>query len=99
MMRERAEAATVDAGTTRAADGAILHCADLRKSFGNRTVVDGVGFSIAPGQAFGLLGPNGADKTAVISMVVSSRLSPPSLSSCSPWRVGDYGTHSRRRDG
>ena len=48
----------------------MLRCRDLRKSFGDLTAVDGVGFSIATGETYGLLGPNGAGKTTTISMVV-----------------------------
>jgi ABC-2 type transport system ATP-binding protein len=46
-----------------------LSCTELRKSFGDRLVVDGVGFAIAPGETYGLLGPNGAGKTTTISIV------------------------------
>ena len=47
----------------------VLACADLRKSFGDRIAVDGVGFSIGPSETYGLLGPNGAGKTTTISMI------------------------------
>jgi len=47
----------------------MLHCAELRKSFGKRVAVAGVGFEIAPGETYGLLGPNGAGKTTTISMI------------------------------
>jgi ABC-2 type transport system ATP-binding protein len=47
----------------------VLECRDLVKRFGDRTAVDGVSFSIAPGETYGLLGPNGAGKTTTISMV------------------------------
>jgi ABC-2 type transport system ATP-binding protein len=50
-------------------DGPVLSCRDLRKSFGDLTAVDGVGFEIAAGETYGLLGPNGAGKTTTISMV------------------------------
>ena len=39
------------------------------RRFGDRVAVDGVGFSIAPGETYGLLGPNGAGKTTTIRMV------------------------------
>ena len=47
----------------------VLVCADLRKRYGDRTAVDGVGFRIGPSETYGLLGPNGAGKTTTISMV------------------------------
>jgi ABC-2 type transport system ATP-binding protein len=47
----------------------LVVCADLRKRYGDRTVVDGVGFTIAPGETYGLLGPNGAGKTTTISLL------------------------------
>ncbi len=47
----------------------VLRCAGLRKRFGERQAVDGVGFEIGPGQTYGLLGPNGAGKTTTISMI------------------------------
>jgi ABC-2 type transport system ATP-binding protein len=47
----------------------MLSVRELRKSFGARTAVDGVGFTIAAGEVYGLLGPNGAGKTTSISMI------------------------------
>ncbi len=55
--------------TTPGAAADILVCSDLRKRFGDRTAVDGVGFRIAPSETYGLLGPNGAGKTTTISMI------------------------------
>ncbi|CAN5286732.1 linearmycin resistance ATP-binding protein LnrL [soil metagenome] len=50
-------------------NGLVLECRGLRKRYGDRTAVDGVGFSIAQGETYGLLGPNGAGKTTSISMI------------------------------
>ena len=50
-------------------DGYILECSDLRKAYGERQAVRGVGFHIGRGETYGLLGPNGAGKTTTISMV------------------------------
>ncbi|HSD48515.1 MAG TPA: ABC transporter ATP-binding protein [Actinomycetota bacterium] len=47
----------------------VLECRDLRKTFGDLVAVNGVGFSVAPGETYGLLGPNGAGKTTTISMI------------------------------
>jgi len=52
-----------------AQNGPVLECLDLRKTFGELVAVNGVGFSIAPGETYGLLGPNGAGKTTSISMI------------------------------
>src|ERR687895_673976 len=49
---------------------ATLRTTDLTKSYGGRTVVNGVSLEIASGEVIGLLGPNGAGKTTTFSMVV-----------------------------
>ncbi|WP_127573814.1 ABC transporter ATP-binding protein [Georgenia faecalis] len=51
------------------APGDVLVVRDLVRRYGDLTAVDGVSFSIAPGETYGLLGPNGAGKTTTISMV------------------------------
>ena len=45
---------------------AILQVDHLTKRYGSEVVVDGLSFSIAPGECFGLLGPNGAGKTTTL---------------------------------
>jgi ABC-2 type transport system ATP-binding protein len=47
----------------------VLHVDTLEKRFGDRHAVNGVSFTIQPGETYGLLGPNGAGKTTVIRMV------------------------------
>jgi lipopolysaccharide export system ATP-binding protein len=47
-----------------------LVASGLVKRYGGRTVVDGVNFTVEPGEVVGLLGPNGAGKTTSFSMVV-----------------------------
>lgn len=42
----------------------------LVKTFGQRTVVDGVDLSVDAGEVVGLLGPNGAGKTTTFYMIV-----------------------------
>lgn len=45
----------------------------LRKSYGGRTVVDGVDFTVEPGEVFGVLGRNGAGKTTTVECAVGLR--------------------------
>lgn len=47
-----------------------LHADGLKKAFRGRQVVNGVSFTVAPGEVVGLLGPNGAGKTTSFNMVV-----------------------------
>ncbi len=47
---------------------AALDVRDLRKTYGDQTVVDGLSFAVEPGTCFGLLGPNGAGKTTTLRL-------------------------------
>jgi lipopolysaccharide export system ATP-binding protein len=47
-----------------------LSVSGLKKSFGRKEVVRGVGFYIKGGDVAGLLGPNGAGKTTIFYMIV-----------------------------
>ena len=51
-------------------NGSLLKTQELRKSYGGRSVVDGVAVEVGRGEIVGLLGPNGAGKTATFYMVV-----------------------------
>lgn len=46
-----------------------IHCKDLIKKYGKRTVVKGVSFDCNQGEIVGLLGPNGAGKTTSFYMI------------------------------
>jgi len=55
--------------------GPPLALADLSRHYGERRALDGVTFSLRPGELFGLLGPNGGGKTTLFRVV--STLLPP----------------------
>jgi lipopolysaccharide export system ATP-binding protein len=63
-----AEHASVEAGADAAATR--LRATGLTKRYGRRNVVDGVDFSLEPGEIVALLGPNGAGKTTSFYMMV-----------------------------
>ncbi len=47
---------------------ATLGVANLRKTYADTAVVDGLSFAVEPGTCFGLLGPNGAGKTTTLRL-------------------------------
>ncbi|MCH6161124.1 ATP-binding cassette domain-containing protein [Streptomyces marispadix] len=48
---------------------AAVSTADLRKSYGDNTVLDGIDLRIPAGSVFALLGPNGAGKTTTVQIL------------------------------
>ena len=78
---------------------AALEVSGLAKSYGGASVVRGVGFSVQPGECFGLPGPNGAGKTTTLRLCLG--LTQPDageirLLGC---RVPDQAREARRRVG
>lgn len=49
---------------------AVLEVRDLHKSFGSKTVLDGLTFSVDEGSIFGFIGRNGAGKTTTMKIVL-----------------------------
>ena len=49
---------------------AVLEVKELRRSFRSVTAVDGLSFSVNPGEIYGFLGVNGAGKTTTIRMLM-----------------------------
>jgi len=48
----------------------ILQTHELKKAFGSVRAVDGISLSVARGQVYGFLGPNGSGKTTTIGMIL-----------------------------
>ncbi|CAL9510697.1 Daunorubicin_doxorubicin resistance ATP-binding protein DrrA [Streptomyces sp. enrichment culture] len=46
-----------------------ISAAGLRKSYGDKTVLDGIDLAVPAGSVFALLGPNGAGKTTVVNIL------------------------------
>jgi ABC-2 type transport system ATP-binding protein len=49
--------------------GPMIRAEELRKNYGERLALDGVSFTVNPGEIVGLLGPNGAGKTTTLSIL------------------------------
>ena len=58
-------------GTTRDRyTSVVLELTDLARRYGDVVALDGISFSVAPGQLFGFVGPNGAGKTTTMRIVL-----------------------------
>ncbi|WP_330457725.1 ATP-binding cassette domain-containing protein [Streptomyces sp. NBC_00820] len=64
----------------------------LRKSYGDKTVLDGIDLTVAEGTVFSLLGPNGAGKTTAVK-ILSTLITPDPGSG--PVRVGGHDLATR----
>jgi branched-chain amino acid transport system permease protein len=62
-------AAAVGPVELKAAQGAPLEVAGLRKAFGGLVAVDDLSFTVARGELIGLIGPNGSGKTTVLNLI------------------------------
>jgi ABC-2 type transport system ATP-binding protein len=51
----------------------VIEVRELRKTYGEVRAVDGVSFSVEPGEFFGILGPNGAGKTTTLEIIEGLR--------------------------
>ena len=54
---------------------ALLDVNGLTKSFGGLAAVNGISFSVHPGDIFGLIGPNGSGKTTTLNLIAGSLMS------------------------
>ncbi len=53
----------------------LVHVSDISYGVTGRTILDGVGFQVEPGEKIGLVGPNGSGKTTLLR-ILSGELSP-----------------------
>ncbi|HWG62529.1 MAG TPA: ATP-binding cassette domain-containing protein [Streptosporangiaceae bacterium] len=49
---------------------ATIECSGLRKRFGSTLALDGMSFTVVPGQVTGFVGPNGAGKSTTMRVIV-----------------------------
>ncbi|MEU5891197.1 ATP-binding cassette domain-containing protein [Streptomyces sp. NPDC047461] len=48
----------------------MIEVRDLTKRYGDKTAVDGLSFTVKPGEVTGFLGPNGAGKSTTMRMII-----------------------------
>ena len=53
--------------------GPAIEVRELRKTYGERHVLQGVELTVGHGEVFGLLGPNGAGKTTTVEILEGYR--------------------------
>jgi ATP-binding cassette subfamily F protein 3 len=53
---------------------AVIRASDLTVELGGRNVLDGVGFTVAPGRVLGVVGPNGSGKTTLLRLLAGDLL-------------------------
>jgi ATP-binding cassette, subfamily F, member 3 len=48
----------------------LINATDIGKSYGAQTVLQGISFTISPGEKIGLVGPNGGGKTTLLKLIL-----------------------------
>lgn len=77
----------------------MIDVQDLRKSYGPVAAVDGISFSIRPGEVVGLLGPNGAGKTTTMKILTGYLPATAGAATVAGFDVAEASLEVRRRVG
>lgn len=83
------------ASRSRITEPMALKVYDLWKTYGERQVVQGVNFTLHPGEILGLLGPNGAGKTTTIGMLYGAVVPSRGFVQLGPHQLQAQGGQSR----
>jgi polar amino acid transport system ATP-binding protein len=73
---------------------AIIRFDDVVKRFGEKTVLDGMNFTIAPGERVTLIGPSGSGKTTILRLLMTLE----KITDGVIWVEGEPLTHERKGD-
>ncbi|TVQ11652.1 MAG: ATP-binding cassette domain-containing protein [Leptolyngbya sp. DLM2.Bin27] len=80
-------------------DPLSLTAYDLWKIYGDQAVVQGISFTLAPGEIVGLLGPNGAGKTTTVGMLFGTVVPTKGFVRFGPWQLPGQGQLARAQMG
>ncbi|HIK43733.1 MAG TPA: ABC transporter ATP-binding protein [Leptolyngbyaceae cyanobacterium M65_K2018_010] len=72
---------------------------DLWKSYNDVAVVQGISFSLQPGEIVGLLGPNGAGKTTTVGMLFGTVIPSRGFVQFGPWQIPAQAAQARAQMG
>jgi polar amino acid transport system ATP-binding protein len=72
----------------------IIRFDDVVKRFGDTTVLDGMDFSVAPGERVTLIGPSGSGKTTILRLLMTLE----KVTDGVIWVAGEPLTHERKGD-
>ena len=68
--REKGKAGEAAPPASPGESGPRLRAVDLHKSFGGRVVLDGISFSLAPGESLVIVGPSGTGKSVLLKHLI-----------------------------